>query len=130
MSALAIKDEIEKRLTPFGHKPEIIVLDTAVGILPGASDSDAVAGSVYQGRIYLFRDRLATRFDIQKTLFHEMFHYWLRRSLTKNQFTSQMNTLYGRDTYIKTELDNWLIAIQGVLRVSIHARSVSLSKRR
>jgi hypothetical protein len=108
VSASAIEDEIEKRLAPFGHKPEVIVLDTAVGILPGASDSDAVAGAVYQGRIYLFRDQLATRFDVQKTLFHEMFHYGLRRFLTKDQFIAQMDKLYERDADIKAESDRWV----------------------
>lgn len=108
VSPSAIEDEIEKRLAPFGHKPEVIVLDTAVGILPGASDSDAVAGAVYQGRIYLFRDQLATRFDVQKTLFHEMFHYGLRRFLTKDQFIAQMDKLYERDADIKAESDRWV----------------------
>jgi hypothetical protein len=108
VSPSAIEDEIEKRLAPFGHKPDVIVLDTAVGVIPGASDSDAVAGAVYQGRIYLFRDQLATRFDVQKTLFHEMFHYGLRRFLTKDQFIAQTNKLYDRDADIKAEADRWV----------------------
>ncbi len=108
VSPSAIEDEIEKRLAPFGHKPEIIVLDTAVGVIPGASDSDAIAGALHQGRIYLFRDQLATRFDVQKTLFHEMLHYGLRRFLTKDQFISQMDKLYARDADIKAEADRWV----------------------
>lgn len=108
VSPSAIEDEIEKRLAPFGHKPDVIVLDTAVGVIPGASDSDAVAGAVYQGRIYLFRDQLATRFDVQKTLFHELLHYGLRRFLTKNQFIAQMNKLYDRDADIKAEAERWV----------------------
>ncbi len=108
VSPSAIEDEIEKRLAPFGHKPDIIVLDSAVGVLPGASDSDAIAGAVHQGRIYLFRDQLATRFDVQKTLFHEMLHYGLRRFLTRDQFISQMDKLYARDADIKAESDRWV----------------------
>lgn len=107
VSPSAVEDEIEQRLAPFGHKPEIIVLDTATGVLPGASDGDGIAGSVHQGRIYLFRDQLATRFDVQKTLFHEMFHYGLRRFLTRDQFISQMKKLYERDADIKAEADRW-----------------------
>lgn len=113
VSPSAIEDEIEKRLAPFGHKPDVIVLETAVGVIPGASDSDAIAGAVYQRRIYLFRDQLATRFDVQKTLFHEMFHYGLRRFLTKDQFIAQMNKLYERDADIKAESDRWVKTPEG-----------------
>lgn len=104
----AVEDEIEKRLAPFGHKPNIIVLDSAKGVLPGASDGDGIAGAVHQGRIYLFRDQLATRFDVQKTLFHEMLHYGLRRFLTRDQFIAQMKKLYARDADIKAEADRWV----------------------
>lgn len=104
----AIEDEIENRLSQFGHKPEVIVLDSAEGVLPGASNEDGISGAVWNGRIYLFRNQLATRFDVQKTLFHEMLHYGLRRFLTRDQFITQMKKLYARDADIKDVADNWV----------------------
>lgn len=104
----AIEDEIENRLSQFGHKPEVIVLDSAEGVLPGASNEDGISGAVWNGRIYLFRNQLATRFDVQKTLFHEMLHYGLRRFLTRDQFITQMKKLYARDADIKDVADKWV----------------------
>ena len=44
----------------------------------------------------LFRDQLGDRAAVQRTLFHELFHYGLRKFLTKAQFTEQMMRLYSR----------------------------------
>lgn len=108
LSPSAIEDQVENLIAQFGHKPEIRVLDTAIGVMPGANDGDRVAGAVYDGKIYLFRDELASSFDVQRTLFHELFHYGLRRFLTKEQFTTQMLKLYERDLDAKQYADQWL----------------------
>jgi hypothetical protein len=112
-SELTIEDELEKRLEGLAHRPEVRVLDSAVGTLPGASDEDGISGANWDGRIYLFRDQLSNRFDVQQTLFHELLHYGLRRFLTKDQFISQMKKLYDRDTYIKKEADDWVKTKKG-----------------
>jgi len=57
----------------FAHKPPIVVHDSAEGILPGATAADGVAGAVKDGQILLFRDRLPTTADVERTLFHELF---------------------------------------------------------
>lgn len=112
-SELTIEDELEKRLEGLAHRPEVLVLDSAVGTLPGASDEDGISGANWDGRIYLFRDQLSNRMDVQHTLFHELLHYGLRRFLTKNQFIAQMKKLYDRDTYIKQEADDWVKTKKG-----------------
>ncbi|WP_291928551.1 LPD38 domain-containing protein [Limnohabitans sp.] len=112
-SELTIEDELEKRLEGLAHRPDVRVLDSAVGTLPGASDEDGISGANWDGRIYLFRDQLSNRMDVQHTLFHELLHYGLRRFLTKNQFIAQMKKLYDRDTYIKQEADDWVKTKKG-----------------
>lgn len=112
-SELTIEDELEKRLEGLAHRPEVLVLDSAVGTLPGARDEDGISGANWNGRIYLFRDQLSNRLDVQHTLFHELLHYGLRRFLTRDQFISQMSKLYERDTYIKTESDDWVKTRKG-----------------
>lgn len=112
-SELTIEDELEKRLEGLAHRPEVLVLDSAVGTLPGASDKDGISGANWDGRIYLFRDQLSNRFDVQRTLFHELLHYGLRRFLTRDQFIAQMNRLYNRDAYIKREADDWVKTPKG-----------------
>lgn len=112
-SELTIEDELEKRLEGLAHRPEVLVLDSAVGTLPGARDEDGISGANWDGRIYLFRDQLSNRLDVQHTLFHELLHYGLRRFLTRDQFISQMSKLYERDTYIKSEADDWVKTRKG-----------------
>jgi len=104
----AIEEEIGYALAKFAHKPVIRVLDTAVGVLPGASDSDGISGALHDSSIYLFRDFLHSRTEVQRTFFHEMLHYGLRRFLTRDQFITQMSKLYERDSYIKKDADAWV----------------------
>lgn len=112
-SVSTIEDELEKRLEGLAHRPEVRVLESAVGTLPGARDEDGIAGANWQGRIYLFRDQLGSRFDVQRTLFHELLHYGLRRFLSREQFIAQMDKLYRRDDYIKSEADAWVKTAKG-----------------
>ena len=118
LSPSAIEDQVEKLIAQFGHKPELRIIDTAIGVIPGAENGEGVSGAVYQGRIYLFRDQLATSFDVQRTLFHELFHYGLRRFLTKEQFTTKMLKLYERDSDAKQSADVWLKTKDGQATVA------------
>jgi hypothetical protein len=113
LSPSAIEDQVENLIAQFGHKPDIRIIDTAIGVMPGANDGDGVSGAVYNGKIYLFRDQLATSYDVQRTLFHELFHYGLRRFLTREQFTTQMLKLYERDADAKQFADQWLKSKDG-----------------
>jgi hypothetical protein len=53
-----IANEIENRISHFAHQPTIRIMDTAFGVLPGATRDSDIAGAVHGGAIYLFRDRL------------------------------------------------------------------------
>jgi hypothetical protein len=114
LSDTVIADEVEKRIGSFAQQPPIRIRDTAFGELPGVARNDNVAGAVHDGAIYLFRDQLGDRGAVQRTLFHELFHYGLRKFLTKEQFTGQMMNLYRRDRAIKNEADRWAATADGL----------------
>jgi hypothetical protein len=103
-----VQDQVDQLLKPFAHKPEVVILDTAVGVLPGATAVSGVAGAVHGGRIYLFLDQLSSRLDVQQTLFHELLHYRFRRFMTKGEFVAEMHKLYQRDDMVRQQADAWV----------------------
>jgi len=109
----AVTDEIEQRIGQFAHQPTIVIRATAEGVLPGATKADGVAGAVHEGRIFLFLDQMATRADVQETLFHELFHYGVRKIFTRDQFIQEMRTLYERDAWVKGRADAWVKTPEG-----------------
>jgi hypothetical protein len=102
-----VAQEVEQRIGQFAHQPTVVIRDSAEGVLPGATKADGVAGAVHKGRIFLFLDQLATRADVQETLFHELFHYGVRKIFTRAQFIQEMLTLYERDAWVKERADAW-----------------------
>ena len=118
LSEAAVADEVEQRIGEFAHQPPIRIRESAAGVIPtgateAAGDSD-IAGAVHNGAIYLFRDQLGSRADVQRTLFHELLHYGLRRFLTRKQYQAQMMRLYRRDAVIQREADRWAASEDGV----------------
>lgn len=123
-----IADEVEKRIGGFAQQPPIRIRDTAFGQLPGVARNDNVAGAVHDGAIYLFRDQLGDRAAVQRTLFHELFHFGLRKFLTKEQFTGQMMDLYRRDKAIKDEADRWAATADGLRAKELGGSEYALAR--
>ena len=123
-----IADEVEKRIGDFAQQPPIRIRDTAFGQLPGVARNDNVAGAVHDGAIYLFRDKLGDSAAVQRTLFHELFHYGLRKFLTKEQFTGQMMDLYRRDKAIRDEADRWAATVDGLRAEEFGGREYALAR--
>lgn len=113
ISESAVLAEVAKRIDQFAHQPRVIIRDRANGVLPGASDADRVSGAVFKNSIYLFRSELATVSDVQRTLFHELFHYGLRKLYSRDQFIEEMHKLYNRDAWIKARADAWAKTSEG-----------------
>lgn len=113
MTQAAVLQEVGNRIDQFAHQPAVVVRPTAEGVLPGATKADAVSGAVHDGKIYLFLDQLADVLDVQRTLFHELFHYGLRKIFTRDEFIQEMRTLYDRDAWIKSRADAWVKTKEG-----------------
>ena len=84
-----IAQEVENRIGKFAQQPPIRIRDSAVGLLPSVPQDSRVAGAVHGQVIYLFRDNLPNLAAVRETLFHELFHYGLRKFLTMEQFNAQ-----------------------------------------
>jgi hypothetical protein len=113
MTESAVLAEVAKRIDKFAHQPRVIVRDRAQGVLPSATEADRVSGAVFENSIYLFRSQLATVADVQKTLFHELLHYGLRKLYSRDQFVEEMHKLYNRDAWIKARADAWVKSDEG-----------------
>jgi Large polyvalent protein associated domain 38/ddrB-like ParB superfamily domain/Large polyvalent protein-associated domain 1 len=123
-----IADELEKRIGQFAHQPPIRIRDSALGLMPGAQDGDAISGAVYNGAVYLFRDQLASTAEVQRTLFHELFHYGLRKIYTKEQFIGEMRRLYDQDAWIKSRADAWVNTSEGAAAASFGGDEYALAR--
>lgn len=107
-----VEEEIFKRIGKFEHQPPILVADSITDVFPDLAPGSAY-GLTHKGRIYLFRDALPNLREVQRTLFHEMLHYGLRRFLTSEQYNSQMMNLYQADKSAKAYADWWVTTTQG-----------------
>lgn len=94
----------------FPGAPAIRVADKVSDLFPlEDAESDArVSGAVTNGEIVLFLKGLKSLRDAERTVFHELLHYGLRRFLTRDQFITQMHKLYVRDESLRKEADDWI----------------------
>lgn len=94
----------------FPGAPAIRVADKVSDLFPlEDAESDArVSGAVTNGEIVLFLKGLKSLRDAERTVFHELLHYGLRRFLTRDQFITQMHKLYVRDESLRKEADDWM----------------------
>jgi hypothetical protein len=76
----------------FGYKPPVLIEGSELGVVPGGTAGGS-AGAVYNGNIYLFRDGIGSVDKAVETLWHEVFHFGLRRFMTESQCISKMNDL-------------------------------------
>jgi hypothetical protein len=113
MSAGEVAQVVDELLAEFAHDAPVRILDTAVGVLPGVREQDAVSGAVYQGRIHLFTDQIPNRPAAVRTFWHELLHYGLRRFLTRDEYQTQMLELYRRDTWVRGEANRWAASEEG-----------------
>ena len=90
-----------------GHYPTLKILDTPedAGVATG---DRTFSGFVRNQIIHLVRNGIASRDEAIDTVWHELFHYGLRRFMTREQYIADMNKLYGRDAFLKLKADAWI----------------------
>ena len=95
----------------FAHFPPTRILDRASTALPRSVEPDSdprISGAVTNGEIVLFLKGIKSVNDAERTIFHELLHYGLRRFLTRDQFITQMNKLYVADESLRQSADQWI----------------------
>lgn len=115
----------------FGSIPAIKVMNKVSDLFPSENaDSDSrVTGAVVNGEIVLFLKGLKTTEDVERTVFHELLHYGLRRFLSKDQFITQMNKLYAADESLRAYADNWMKTdAVGIDTLTIHGEQYAKAR--
>ena len=109
LSVGLLEEETNKLLVPFATEIPVLIRDTAsdVGIKTNPDDG-VISGAVYNGRIHLFRDGLADISAVQRTLWHELLHFGLRRFMTEDQYIAKMNSLYLKDGWVRGKATAWM----------------------
>jgi hypothetical protein len=105
----AVSKIVADLMKGFAHQPPIVLNNSVTEIFPSIDVSEIqVNGATVNGTIHLFTSTFGDSAKVQATLFHELFHYGLRRYLTRDQFITQMHKLYERDSDIKRDADLWV----------------------
>jgi len=56
--------EVDQRIGQFAHQPPILIRESALGNLPGATAASNISGAVHDGAIYLFLDQLGSKAEV------------------------------------------------------------------
>lgn len=107
MSVEEIGAIVADRLAKFPRRPDVSIRESVTDVAPWL-EAGSAAGAVIDGKIYLFRDALASAEDVTETLWHEILHYGVRKVLSKQGFIAEMSKLYQADPAIKTAADTWM----------------------
>lgn len=113
ISAAKISEIVENRIGQFAHQPPVHIVDRASDIAQKFS-GEPIAGAVYNGRIYLVREGLRNNVEVGQVLWHELFHYGMRRFMDKKQYIAALTDLYSRDAWIRESADKWAASSEGV----------------
>ena len=110
VSAKPVEALINGIFTRFPGAPAITLYSKVTDLFPfeNAESDSRVSGAVTNGQIVLFLKGLKSLGDAQRTIFHEMLHYGLRRFLTRDQFITQMHKLYAQDASLRAYADDWI----------------------
>lgn len=108
MSTGSIVEEVDQLLKPFATEIPVLIRDTLGDIGVKGADDGVTSGAVYDGRIHLFRDGLADRAAVERTLWHELLHFGFRRFMTEDQYIAKMGDLYMRDGWVRGKANAWM----------------------
>ena len=70
----AVAHEVEQLIGKFAHQPDVLIRDSAEGVIPGATAADGISGAVYDGKIHLFLDQFRSLSEARRVVFHELLH--------------------------------------------------------
>ncbi|MDP2830266.1 MAG: hypothetical protein Q8O37_16890 [Sulfuricellaceae bacterium] len=113
LSVSAIEEETSKLVEPFATEIPVLFHDTIGDIGVKSTDDGVVSGAVHGGKIHLFRDGLADRSAVVRTLWHELLHFGFRRFMTEPQYIAKMNTLYMQDAWVRSKAKSWVDSKEG-----------------
>jgi hypothetical protein len=115
LSVGVIQQAVEQLVQPF-HATQIPVrvIDTLADAGIVANPDDGVASGVtFKGRIHLIREGLADTSAVERTFWHELLHFGLRRFMTRDQYVTHLGKLYAEDAWIRNRANVWAAGEEG-----------------
>jgi len=108
ISLISAAERVEQLLKPFGRTTIPVRIIDNLSDIGIKSPGFAVSGVTHQEHIFLVREGLGNVAEVEKTLWHEMLHFGLRRFLTKEDYVENLNELYNKDQWIAKRADDWI----------------------
>lgn len=131
VTAEPVQALIDAVAAKFPGAPRMSLANKVTDLFPfeNAESDTRVSGAVTGGEIVLFLKGLKGLRDAERTIFHELLHYGLRRFLTKGQFITQMNKLYTQDATLRAYADNWVKTdAVGIDTLELHGEQYALAR--
>jgi predicted RNA methylase len=113
LSAEEVEQKVADLSKRFAHKPYVRVLGRPSEVFPGAGVHDWTPGFTVNQKIYLARSALTSLDEVEVTYWHELFHYGVRRFMTKEQYISAMDRLYRSNSEVARRADVWMSGAEG-----------------
>jgi len=113
LSAEEVEQKVADLSKRFAHKPYVRVLERPSEVFAGAGVHDWVPGFTVNQKIYLARSALTSLDEVEVTYWHELFHYGVRRFMTKEQYISSMDRLYRSNSEVARRADVWMNGAEG-----------------
>ncbi|WP_273703310.1 hypothetical protein, partial [Candidatus Accumulibacter vicinus] len=116
LSVGAITDQLEQLGKPFRTAIPVTVVDRFTDAVPGVAGNDdvVISGVTYRGKIHLVREGLFDTSAVERTFWHELLHFGLRRFMTRDQYVTHLGELYTKDEWIRNRADAWAAGEEGV----------------
>jgi len=113
LSAQEVEQKVADLSKRFAHKPYVGVLGRPSEVFAGAGVHDWVPGFTVNQKIYLARSALTSLDEVEVTYWHELFHYGVRRFMTKEQYIAAMDRLYRSNSEVARRADVWMSGAEG-----------------
>lgn len=115
MSTEEVQQVVEEALPPGAPTVEVVGGPGDVAGLPVPPGVNPT-GVFHKGKVYLFADNLASRVEVLRTIFHELFHQGLSKILPKEQYRQAMLRLMSTDPKTREYAKRWRESAEGVER--------------
>jgi N12 class adenine-specific DNA methylase len=127
LSKQALHELANAALAGLDNAPPVFVLESPEFLLAHGIRVGAVpvsAGAMIDGKIFLFQNGIRSAAKARVTIWHELFHYGLRKLMTPEAYASTMTGLYNSDEKVKTYAQRWASTEDAALR---HAAGISVT---
>lgn len=108
-----IRRRVDEAIKGIPHPPYIGIVDRPSDVFEDNRIHDWVMGFTVNQKVYLARSGIENLDEVETVVWHELFHYGVRRFMTREQYIATMNRLYTSNTWISSRANDWLGTAEG-----------------